>query len=673
MTGDVTSGEVELSERRIFKTLVTIDDANRLLSQYFKPRPTGVEHVSLNEASGHVLAEDVVSNLDVPGFDRATMDGYAVKAQDTFGASDDHPASLKIVGQVEPGDSPPISVSEGEAVEIATGAPLPQGANSVIIVENTQKLSDHLRAFRSVVPGENVMAAGSDIMNGELIIRRGERATPREVGLLAALGIDSVKVYRKPRVAIISTGNELTPPGFPLGFGKIYDINASTLSALVSENGGIPQIFGIVTDDPVKMEAMLQASLCGSDLVLTSGSTSAGVGDLLYRIVDRLGKPGILVHGLSVKPGKPTIIAVVDGKPLFGLPGYPTSALMIFLALVAPVLRMMAGLQPEEKVTVEARVPFKVFSAKGRRELMPVHLTRDESGAYLVYPATEGSGAISTFALSDGFIDIPAGQEFLEEGEYAQVELFARRLKPADLFVIGSHCVGMDILLQVMLDSGARYSSKIINVGSMGGIHAVKRREADIAGIHLLDDRTGQYNIPYIEKMGLKGQAVLVRGYNREQGLIVAEGNPRGIKGVEDIISGEVRFLNRNTGSGTRSLLDSLLKRLAVKKNVSFQEAASRIRGYEIEAKSHSAVAAAVKTGNVDVGIGIRTVAVVNQLGFIHLADEKYDFLLPKGRVEKEPVRRFVETLRSPDFHSALEKKAPGLRVTEETGSIILN
>ncbi len=658
-------------ERKIFRELVSVEDARKLFREHFNPQPREVEAVSLEECAGRVLAENVEAAIDVPPFDRASMDGFAVRAEDLYGAEEDHPLSLRIVGRIGAGEEPKIGVGLGEAVEVSTGAPMPRGANAVVMVEYTWQGDSSLKVYRAVVPGENIAAAGSDIMAGELILRRGDLLSPRETGVLAALGVARVNVFSRPVVAVLSTGNEVVEPGKPLRFGKIYDINSRTVADSVAENGGVPVFMGIVGDDAGEMRRRLEEAVGSADLVLTSGGTSAGVGDLLYRIVGGLGEPGILVHGVSARPGKPLIIAVVGGKPVFGLPGYPTSALMMFHLFVRPVLREMAGLGEAERRTVRASAPERILSSGGRREYMPVNVIRDEAGRFSVYPVPGGSGSITTLAEADGFIEIPEGKAFFDEGEDVEVELFGAGLKPADLMIIGSHCVGVDVLLDVMRRRGYGFKCKVVNTGSSGGLAAVRRGEADLAGTHLLDEASGTYNVPFLERFGVADKAVLVRGYNREQGLVVAKGNPKGIGGVEDITREGVSFINRNQGSGTRILLDMLLGRIARERSQGFEEIVGRIDGYRVESKSHSGVAVAVLQGKADVGLAIRAVADMYGLGFIPVADECYDFLVRRERMGKDAVRAFLGVLRSEEFKAALRSRTTGLEPTEETGHII--
>lgn len=650
--------------RKVFRDAVSIDEARKLLLNHFTPK-RAVEKVPIHLAAGRVLARDVYAITDVPPFDRATMDGYAVRAEDTFTAEEDSPVILKVVGVIEAGKKPEIEIDRGEAAEIATGAMMPKGANAVVMVEYTRRRGERIEVLKPVSPGENVMYAGSDVMAGELLVREGSRLTHREIGVMAACGIGEVEVYRKPRVAIISTGNELIRPGEKLMEGKIYDVNSYSLAAAVEENGGEAILMGIARDDEAEMRRMIDKALREADIVLTSGSTSAGAGDVMYRILDEF-EPGVLVHGIAIKPGKPAIIAVSDSKPVFGLPGYPTSAMTVFEVMVAPIIREMAGLAEDEMVKLRANLALKVFSAEGRREYLPVNVVEGAEG-YSAYPVSGSySGAVTAFAFTDGFVEIPENVVMLEEGDEVEVRLFSH-LRPADLMIIGSHCIGVDILLSILREKKP-CMSKVINVGSTGGILAVKRGEADIAGTHLLDE-SGIYNEPIVRKYGVR-DVLLVKGYLREQGLIVARGNPKKIRGFEDLLRKDVTFINRNKGSGTRILTDMYLKEIAVRKGLSFQDITASIRGYTVEAKTHTSVAVAVASGKADAGVGIKSVAVNYGLDFIPLRSEEYDFLIRKDRMEKEAVRDFLECLSSEEFARRIQK-VEGLKVYKRTGEII--
>uniref|UniRef100_A0A7C4S4S4 molybdopterin molybdotransferase n=1 Tax=Geoglobus ahangari TaxID=113653 RepID=A0A7C4S4S4_9EURY len=646
-------------KRKIFRDVLSVDEVFEKIKEFLPERK--IEEVSLLNATGMIAAEDIYSISDVPPFDRATMDGFAVRADDTFGADEDNPVRLKVIGKIAAGDYPTMEVKRGEAVEIATGASMPKGANAVVMVEFTRMIGDFVEIFKPVSPGENVMSAGSDIMTGELIVRRGDVITHREIGVMAACGIDRVKVFKRPKIAVISTGNELIEVGAPLEYGKIYDVNSYVLCSAVRENGGEPIFIGIARDNRDDIKRLIEKGLRIADIVITSGGTSAGVGDIIYNILNEW-EPGVLVHGIAIKPGKPTIIAVCDGKFVFGLPGYPTSALTIFEVFVAPLIRMLSGVDVERK-KIRCKLVMKTFSSEGRREFLPVNIVKGLSG-FTAYPVTEYySGAITALAFTDGFVEIPENVVMLEEGEEVDVTLYSE-LKPADLIFIGSNCIGVEILLRLMRP--VRF--KIINVGSTGGILAVKRGEADIAGTHLLDE-SGEYNLPFLKRYGIKN-AVLVKGYLREQGIIVAKGNPKGIRGIEDFLREDVTIINRNRGSGTRILLDMFLKEIAENEGKKLSDIVKSIKGYEIEAKTHSSVAVAVLSGKADAGLGIKTVATQYGLEFIPLRAEEYDFLIPKDRLEKREVKMFIEKLKSEDFKRELEK-IDGLRVYERTGEII--
>lgn len=659
------------SERKVFRELRSLDDALSTIAKAWSASPLPTEKVALGDSLERVLAEDVFSTIDVPSFDRAAMDGFAVWAEDTFNVDEQHAVKLKVLGELEAGDASEFATSRGQTIEIATGAPMPKGANAVVMVEFTKRENGDVAVFRPVSPGENVTSAGSDLMSGELLLRKYQLITPREIGLLAAAGVEHVSVYRKPYVTIFSSGNELIKPGDSLTFAKLYDVNGPAITAAVTECGGQPRFMGILPDDYETIMRRLKSALEESDIVISSGSTSSGPGDLVYRAVDELGEPGVLVHGLTIKPGKPAVVGLTGNKLIFGLPGYPTSALMIFHVLVAPIIRRLANRADVQPTKVQAFSSMKFFKARGRRELLPIQLITQPNGQLSAYPMQSGSGAISSFALADGFADFPETQEYVDEGESMEVELFGKELVPPSLVAIGSHCVGLDIAFAKLREKDPAFLGRTVNVGSTGGFHAISRGEADIAGVHLQDENTGEYNIPFIKNFGLADTVVLVRGYDREQGLIIKHGNPKKIAGVEDLARTNVRFINRNRGSGTRFLIDRHLTKVAKSHGTDLATLSAKIEGYGYEAKSHSAVAAAVKNDRADVGFGIRTVAVANGLDFIKLDDEKYDLLVAKPRLQKVSVQRLIELIKSREFAQALAQKAPGLKATEQSGLIV--
>ncbi len=655
--------------RKIFRELVSLEEAKNIINKNYNYKLIQkTEKIPLIDALGRVVARDYFSSIDVPGFDRATMDGYAVKAEDTFWANEENPVEIKIIGKVEAGEVPKFEIGNKEAVEVSTGAVIPKGANAVVMVEYTERVDDKILVYKSVTPGENVLSAGSDLMAGELLVRKGTVLTAREIGMLSAAGISEVEVYKKPKVAVFSTGNEIISPGNKIEFGKIYDINWATICSAVKENGGDPIFIGIARDREEEIKRKFIEGMEIADIVISSGGTSAGVGDLVYRVINELGEPGVIVHGIAVKPGKPTVVGVVDNKLIFGLPGYPTSAFMIFELLVAPIIRKIAGLAERERAKIRARLSKKIQSVLGRREFLPVSVIKGKEG-YSAYPVSGAySAVISAIAESDGFIEIPENKVMLTEGEEVEVTLFST-LRPADLVIIGSHCIGIDLVIELMRKKRPWYV-KVINVGSSGGLSAIRRGEADIAGTHLFDEVSGEYNIPYLLKFGIKN-AYLIRGYFREQGLIVKKGNPKKIKGIEDLLRKDVKMINRNPGSGTRMLLDYYLKQMAMNLNDRFENLIRKINGYEIEAKSHTAVAVAVLTGKADVGLGIRSVAEMYGLDFIPLREEEYDFVIPKDKFEKQPVKDFIETLKSDEFKNEIKKRVKGIKPRDDTGEIV--
>jgi len=409
----------------MFRKLLSLEEARQILKKSFSPKPIGLERVPLSEALGRVLAEDVVAPMDVPPFDRSTVDGYAVKALDTFGADENRPVTLKFCGQVTVGEAPSIVVENGMTAEIATGAPLPKGADAVVMVEYSIRRDDTILVHRPVSKGENVMEAGSDIHRGEKILRKGQRLASREIGVLAALGLTEVDVYKRPRIAVISTGAEIVEPGKPLPPGKIYDINANTLSVAVLECGGEPVNLGIIPDERDQLEAAVKNALNSADAIITSGGVSVGPRDIIPQVLDTLGKPGVIISGIAVKPGKPTTIAMIKGKPVFSLPGHPTSSLLMFHMIVRPIICKMAGRKEETSPVVKAVAATKMFPAKGRRTFVMVNLTHDKAGRLLASPVPTGlSGAITTMAKASGFVEIEEKKQFINEGEEVTVYLF---------------------------------------------------------------------------------------------------------------------------------------------------------------------------------------------------------------------------------------------------------
>ncbi|MEM3730641.1 MAG: molybdopterin-binding protein [Candidatus Bathyarchaeia archaeon] len=409
----------------MFRKLLTLEEAKKTIYQNFEPKPIGFEEVPLLQSYGRILSEDIIAKLDIPPFNRSTVDGYAVRAEDTFGAEENTPKKLKFCGTVNVGEPPKVSVGKGLAAEIFTGAPMPEGADAVIMSEYTERRGDEILVYSTVVKDENVMKRGADIKRGETILKAGQRLGSLEIGVLAALGIAKVKVYAKPRVAVLSTGAEITEPGQELQPGKIYDINAYSLCAAVRESGGEPIYLGVFPDDVVVLRNALKRALASADVVVTSGGVSVGAKDVMPKTLNSLGKPGVIVCGIAIKPGKPTTVAIIDGKPVFSLPGHPASALLIFRLLVFPIIQLMSGAKLQETFKVQAVAETRMFPARGRKTFIMVRLKQSESKKLVAEPVPVGlSGAITTLARADGFVEIAENVQFVDAGEEVTVHLF---------------------------------------------------------------------------------------------------------------------------------------------------------------------------------------------------------------------------------------------------------
>ncbi|WP_297548352.1 gephyrin-like molybdotransferase Glp [Thermococcus sp.] len=397
-----------------FLRVVPLEKALEVIESF--PLEPGVERVPLESALGRVLAEDVVSPIDVPPFDRATVDGYAIRAEDTFMASESEPVKLKVVGEVNAGDFPDFELKPGESVYISTGAPLPKGADAVIQFEDVDREGEEVIIYKPAYPGLGVMKAGTDIPKGKPLLKRGTRLGFKETALLSAVGIAEVPVFRKPKVAVISTGNELVLPGEELKPGQIYDINGRAIADAVRELGGEAVFLGIARDNRESLKALIEKGVECCDIIILSGGASGGIRDLTSSIIEELGE--VKIHGIAIQPGKPTIIGLINGKPVFGLPGYPTSCLTNFTLLVAPLLRRLIGRESEVR-KVKKRLVHKVFSVKGRRQFLPVRIEGEKA-----IPILKGSGAVTSFVDADGFIEVPENVEILEAGEEVEVTFF---------------------------------------------------------------------------------------------------------------------------------------------------------------------------------------------------------------------------------------------------------
>ena len=605
------------------------------------------EIVPLSEALGRVLAADVFAAVDVPAFDRANVDGFAVRSGDTSGAEELEPVRLVVSGpSLAAGVAPPdgFEVAPGTAVPIATGGVIPRGADAVVMVEHTEPDGDGILVSRASVPGGMITFAGSDVGRGDLVLLRGTRLSSRETGVLAAVGVASIEVVRRPRVAVVSTGDEIRAPGEPLEVGRVYDSNQRILLDAVAELGGEPVPCGIVPDDRARLEALVERLVTGNeaaDVLLLSGGTSKGEGDLNADVVRALagrlaGSPGVVVHGVALKPGKPILLAVLAGRPVVVLPGFPTSAVFTFHEFVAPLIRRLAGVREERAGEVEAVSPLRINSVPGRTEYTLVSLVEGSTGM-AAYPLGAGSGSVTAFARADGFVRIPATTEYLDEGERVRVRPIGAEVRAADLVAIGSHCVGLDLVLGLLADRG--FAVKAIPVGSTAGLAALRRGEGDVAGTHLMDEH-GVYNTPFLPP-GVR----LLRGYGRRQGIAFRPGTAPDVEDPEAFIAAAraagLRMVNRNPGSGTRVLVDRLL-------------GGDRPEGYVHQPRTHHAVAAAIAQGRADWGVTLDTVAAAAGLEFLFVQDERYDLAIPEDRWDRPAVAALRTLFADPEVRSRL-------------------
>ncbi len=605
-------------KQRQFLEVIDRDEAERRFQEAIRAEPLGEESIGLDCALGRVLARDVRAEVDVPGFDRSNMDGFAVRAMDTFGASEERPVRLRLNTESIPtGVFPGVEVKSQTATSIATGGMLPRGADAVVPVEQTDfdEATNEILVRASRVPGAALSFAGTDMGRGETVLFSGTRLTSRETGVLAAIGCDRVWVYRQPRVAILSTGNEIIQPGESIRPGLVYDSNGRILADAVSELGAQPWFMGTFADDPGVLRKALAEALADADLVLLSGGTSKGEGDLNALVVDEL-EPGILVHGVALKPGKPICLAAEGEKPVVILPGFPTSAIFTFFEFVAPVIRRLAGLAAETRGQVKAKLAVDTVSERGRLEYLLVGLVHGDSGHLAAYPMGKGSGSVTSFSRADGFVRIGRNSERVDAGREVEVTLIGREVPVADLVIVGSHCAGLDILAGELARQGVRV--KVLAVGSQGGLAAALRGECDAAPIHLLDPESQTYNEPFLGE-GLR----LLPGYRRMQGVVTRMDEPREIE--ELLADPDQRMVNRNRGSGTRVLIEELLGE-------------RRPPGYAYEPRSHYAVAAAVAQKRADWGVTIETVAREAGLRFSPLRAEHYDFAIPGARWDRPAV-----------------------------------
>ncbi|MFW5855041.1 MAG: molybdopterin biosynthesis protein [Thermodesulfobacteriota bacterium] len=640
------------TKRNVYLKMKTLAEARSILENAFPEfGRTGTETVTPPEAVGRVLAEPVFAKVSAPNFHAAAMDGAAVKAERTFGASEARPKEL-IVGK--------------DVFYLNTGHVMPEGTDAVIMVEHLNVIdAERVSIEAPVFPWQHVRKMGEDIVATELLFPRNHLVTPPCVGALIGGGIFSVPVRKRPKVMVMPTGSELedwrTLKPETLKPGRVLDSNSYVLGKMTEECGGEYVRHEVLVDDPEAITRAVQEAVDGDfDIILTVGGSSAGSEDFTKEVIGSMGE--ILVHGVTIMPGKPVLIGKVAGKPVIGMPGYPVSMIVAFEQFVRPLIYRLLG-RPEparEKIRVETTR--KIPSKLGVEEFLRVKLGR-VGDRVVATPLPRGAGSITTFTEADGIIRVPNHVEGLQEHETVEAELLSSL--PAiqnTLVAVGSHDNTLDVLADQLKIRHGRLSLSSSHVGSMGGLMALRRGVCHLAGSHLLDTEDGTYNVSYVKRF-LKDLPVrIVNLVFRDQGLIVAPNNPKGIQGIEDLAGEDVRFINRQSGSGTRILLDYRLGRLGIDP--------AAVQGYDSEEFTHMTVAAAVVSGVADAGLGIYAAAKALNLEFVPVVTEQYDLVIPEDYFESENMQILLETIRTEDFKRRVE--ALGGYHTERTGEVIL-
>lgn len=618
-------------KRHVYLDMKTLKEATSIWRDASGPTRAGIEVVSSHDALGRVTAEPIFARKSVPHYHGAAMDGIAILARDTFRASDSRPLRMVL------GDT---------AFEVDTGDPLPENTDAVIMVEFVERVSEKEVEIRSAAyPWQHVRKVGEDIVAGELLLPQNHKLRPPDIGALLAAGVLQVTVYAAPRVWIQPTGTELIPAAraAEAALGQIVEFNGTILAGMVRGCGGIPVLQEIIADDFDSIRRTLrEASESDADVILMNAGSSAGSEDFTASAVAELGQ--VLVHGVTMMPGKPTILGIISGKPVVGIPGYPVSAILSFEQFVRPLLYSMQGLPAPAFPEVEAVVGRQAPSKLGLEEFVRVIIGKVE-GKLVAMPLQRGAGIITSLTRADGILRIP--QEL--EGLNADEKVMVRLLRPEDqldytLIMIGSHDNTIDVLANELKRRDARMHLSSNNVGSLGGLLAVRRGQTHLAGSHLLETDTGGYNFAYVEKH-LQGKPVrLIKLAMRQQGLVLRPGNPRGIRNIDDLARPDVTFVNRQTGAGTRILFDYYLERSGI--------SPSAINGYDQEEFTHMAVAVSVLSGRADAGMAIYSSARALGLEFIPFAEERYDLVIPESSLSDPKIQLLMDIIASKSFKS---------------------
>jgi len=617
-----------MNNRNLYLDMKPVDEAKEIfLSALNLKTLVQSEIIASKDAAGRVTAEAIFAKFSSPMFNASAMDGIAVIAAHTTQASTTRPLILK----------------EGiDFMVVDTGDPVHSPYDAVIMAEDTVETQDGIRIVDSIAPWENIRPIGEDIVAGEMILTGHHLIRPVDVGVLLSAGINELSVLKKPSVAIFPTGTEIIEPTDTPVEGSILESNSRMFESMVNSQGGTAVRYPILQDEYIVIRDAVAEAVKNHDMVIINAGSSAGREDFTVHVLRELGQ--VLVHGVAIKPGKPVILAIVQGKPVIGLPGYPVSAYVGFINFVSPVLSAITEVPEANQKTVDAIMTRRLVSSLKHKEYVRVKVGQ-VGGRIIAAPLTRGAGAAMSLVRADGFCIIDQNSEGVEAGETVSVLLTGDEAAiKRTLVVIGSHDMMLDILADMMPIHYSNIHLSSTHVGSLGGIMALQRRETHLAPIHLLDEETGKYNIPFLLKH-FKEPMALIKGVGRIQGIIVKKGNPLGVRSIEDLR--DLRFVNRQRGAGTRMLLDYELK----KHNIQPDE----INGYDLEVTTHMAVAALVGSDGADAGLGIQAAAKAMNLDFIPVGQEDYDFALPIEYLELPYVRAFIELLKSEEFRNKIE------------------
>lgn len=623
-------------KRTVYLKMKPLAEARRILFDAFPGFGTApAETVPAPEAVGRVLAEPVFAELSSPHFHAAAMDGVAVKAETTYGAAETRPKTLRL-GE--------------DAIFVNTGHPLPEGTDAVIIVEDLNEVEPGVVSIEApIFPWRNVRKMGEDIVATELLFPRNHQITPYCLGALLGGGIFEVPVRRRPRVTVLPTGNELfdwkRESTDALAPGRVVESNGYVMAAMARECGAEGIKGDILPDDFETLKETVRAAMATSDIVATVGGSSAGSEDYTKEVIQELGE--ILVHGVTIMPGKPVLLGRIEGKPFIGMPGYPVSMIVAFEQFVAPLIHRMLGQPEPQRRRIPAETTRKIPSKLGTEEFLRVKLGR-VGDRVVATPLPRGAGSITTITEADGILRVPAASEGMDAHEIAETELLRPEWElDKTLVAAGSHDNALDVLADALKAAPGGFTLGSSHVGSMGGLMALRRGVCHFAGCHLLDTEDGSYNVSYVDRF-LKGTPVrIVHLVMRDQGLMVSPGNPKGVEGIESLTRDDVFFINRQSGSGTRILLDYRLGRLGVDPE--------QIAGYGDEEFTHMAVAAAVASGTADAGLGIQAAAKALKLDFIPVVTEQYDLIIPEAHFETEGIQTLLEIVRDEEFRKRVE------------------